>query len=215
MLRCGSHRGVFPLTKRCHSFSILQARIGDRSVLSAAAAVATGMNAETVVGNMCSVGAGCLLRSATLDAFAVVGDGCVLEEGTIMEECSELLPGSVLPAGYRVPAGEVYGGAPAEFVRELSKYEAFERRRPLVGAFLTSCVGGIARERVITSSYELRTCCRGAERHGAHLRGSLVQRLIQMGGKLACRLRSKVELRHRAATEQADGAHLRWLGRRV
>lgn len=140
VLRCGSHRGVFPLTKRCHSFSILQARIGDRSVLSAAAAVATGMNAETVVGNMCSVGAGCLLRSATLDAFAVVGDGCVLEEGTIMEECSELLPGSVLPAGYRVPAGEVYGGAPAEFVRELSKYEAFERRRHANDAYASNTV---------------------------------------------------------------------------
>ena len=153
MLRCGSHRGVFPLTKRCHSFSILQARIGDRSVLSAAAAVATGMNAETVVGNMCSVGAGCLLRSATLDAFAVVGDGCVLEEGTIMEECSELLPGSVLPAGYRVPAGEVYGGARPFGIRSFAQEDPVRAIGPAEATIFSHTLGAAANAGMLTYSW--------------------------------------------------------------
>lgn len=106
----------------------LKSRIGDGAVLATAKSVATGLNAETFVGNYSTVGAGCVLRSATLDGFCVVGDNSVLGEGSIMEECSELEAGSVLPAGHRVPAGEVYGGNPATFVRMLSKTEAFERR---------------------------------------------------------------------------------------
>ena len=101
----------------------LKSRIGDGAVLATAKSVATGLNAETFVGNYSTVGAGCVLRSATLDGFCVVGDNSVLGEGSIMEECSELEAGSVLPAGHRVPAGEVYGGNPAAPVRKLSKEE--------------------------------------------------------------------------------------------
>ena len=72
----------------------MYSRVGDGCVVHAARSVPTGMTAVTDIGEFCTVGAGSVLRSVTLDGKNVVGDACVLAEGTIMEVGAELLAGS-------------------------------------------------------------------------------------------------------------------------
>lgn len=100
--------------------------IGDRSVVLTSSVNPTGFSARTYIGDWVSIGQGCVLRSCTVDNFAVVGDGCVIQEGALVEKKAMLEPGSVLAAGMRVPTGEVYGGNPAAFIRKLGKDELQE-----------------------------------------------------------------------------------------
>ena len=97
--------------------------VHDRTVIHAARSSPTGLPAATVIGRAVTVGHGCVLRSVDIGDNCIVGDKSLLLEGSMMEKDSVLAPGSVLPPGRRVPTGELWGGSPAKFVRELSKDE--------------------------------------------------------------------------------------------
>lgn len=103
-----------------------QTSVGDRVVIGTAGSVPTGLSAAVSVGRNCTLGAGSLLRSAVLEADVILGLKCTLLEGSIVERGSILLDGSLLPPGRRVPAGQVWGGAPVHFVRAVSYGEAAE-----------------------------------------------------------------------------------------
>lgn len=97
--------------------------VGDRAVLSTAHS-AEGHVAPTLsVGHNVVIGPGALLHSCTVEDGASVGAGAVCLEGSLVEKAGQLAPGSVLHSGRRVPAGQLWGGNPAVFVRELSKAE--------------------------------------------------------------------------------------------
>ena len=97
--------------------------VGDKCVLHAASTAPTGLSAETLIGKYCTIGAYSILRSCTVEDEAVVGSRCVLMEGSLVEMNSMLGSGSVLPPGRRVPAGELWAGNPARFVRLLTADE--------------------------------------------------------------------------------------------
>eukprot|EP00887_Chlorella_sp_A99_P001949 scaffold18.g1949.t1 len=92
--------------------------IGDRTVVHSARSSPTGLSAATTIGRY-----GCLLRSTTIEDECVIGDRCILLEGSLVERNSVLAPGSVLPPARRIPSGELWAGAPARFVRKLTKDE--------------------------------------------------------------------------------------------
>ena len=50
---------------------------------------------------------------------------CILMEGSLVESHAVLAPGSVLGPGRRVPSGQLWGGAPAKYVRDLTKDEVW------------------------------------------------------------------------------------------
>ena len=100
--------------------------IQDRTVIHAARSSPTGLPAATVIGTNVTVGKSCVLRSVIIEDECVVGDKCVLLEGSLMEKNSVLEAGSVLPPGRRIPSGQVWGGNPARFIRDLSKDEKTE-----------------------------------------------------------------------------------------
>ena len=102
--------------------------IGDRTVVQSSAINPTGFSPRTYIGDFVTIGQGCILRACTVDDNSVVGDGCILQEGSLVDRGAVLEPGSLLPTGARVPAGEVYGGNPASFVRKVSKEETTEMR---------------------------------------------------------------------------------------
>jgi carbonic anhydrase/acetyltransferase-like protein (isoleucine patch superfamily) len=85
----------------------------------------TGLNSSTLIGNECIVEPGSVLRSCRLEGANIVGARSVLCEGSMMEFESVLAPGSVLPPARRVPAGELWGGNPARFIRQLTPTEVF------------------------------------------------------------------------------------------
>ena len=97
--------------------------IHDRTVIHAARSSPTGLPAASIIGRSVTIGQACVLRSVTIQDECVVGDKCVLLEGSMMEKNSVLEAGSVLPPGRRVPSGQVWGGNPARYVRDLSKDE--------------------------------------------------------------------------------------------
>jgi len=97
--------------------------IGDRAVLSTAHAVEGHVEPDLHVGSDVVIGAGSLLHSCTVEDGATIGAGSVLLEGSLVEKTAQLAPGSVLHSGRRVPAGQLWGGNPAVFIKELSKSE--------------------------------------------------------------------------------------------
>ncbi|XP_024380154.1 gamma carbonic anhydrase-like 2, mitochondrial [Physcomitrium patens] len=97
--------------------------VGDKCVLHAVSTAPTGLSAETLIGKYCTIGSFSTLRSCTVEDEAVVGQRCVLLEGSLVEMNSMLGSGSLLPPGRRVPAGELWAGNPARFVRMLTNDE--------------------------------------------------------------------------------------------
>lgn len=124
-----SHLLILPLYFPAKSSNCMQQAVSSFQgialrVVHACRTSPTGLMAATVIGRYCTVGQGCLLRSATIENECIVGDRSILLEGSLMENHSVLAPGSVLPPGRLVPAGQLWAGNPARFVRDLTKDEA-------------------------------------------------------------------------------------------
>ena len=100
--------------------------IQDRTVIHAARSSPTGLPASSIIGRSVTIGQACVLRSVTIEYECIVGDKSILLEGSMMEKNSVLEAGSVLPPGRRVPSGQVWGGNPARYVRDLTKDEKAE-----------------------------------------------------------------------------------------
>mmetsp|Transcript_9989 Transcript_9989/g.11622 ORF Transcript_9989/g.11622 Transcript_9989/m.11622 type:complete len:257 (-) Transcript_9989:235-1005(-) len=97
--------------------------IGDKTVVHAARTSPTGMDAGTYVGIFSTIGSNCVLRSCTVKRHSVVGNNCILMEGSVVESKSVLEDGTVLPPGRFIPSGQLWGGNPATYVRDLSEDE--------------------------------------------------------------------------------------------
>eukprot|EP01094_Clydonella_sp_ATCC50884_P022098 TRINITY_DN5007_c0_g1_i2.p2 TRINITY_DN5007_c0_g1~~TRINITY_DN5007_c0_g1_i2.p2 ORF type:complete len:244 (-),score=91.05 TRINITY_DN5007_c0_g1_i2:43-774(-) len=99
--------------------------IGDNCVVhvSSASHGAFGGAASTNIGNGVVVESGSILHGCELRDGSKVGSGSVVFDGAVLEEGAVLAPGSLLTANKRVPAGQLWGGRPASFMRELTPEE--------------------------------------------------------------------------------------------
>lgn len=100
--------------------------VGEGSVvctLPAGSTLKTGFPPETFIGHYVTVGAGCILKSCRIDDLVVIGDKCTILEGAIVENNTELESGTVVPAYGRIPKGQMWGGNPAEYIRDLTEAE--------------------------------------------------------------------------------------------
>jgi len=97
--------------------------IGDRAVLSTSHAVEGHVEPDLHIGSDVVIGASSVLQSCTIEDGAIIGASSILLEGSLVEKAAQLLPGSVLHSGRRVPTGQLWGGNPAVFVKDLSKSE--------------------------------------------------------------------------------------------
>jgi carbonic anhydrase/acetyltransferase-like protein (isoleucine patch superfamily) len=72
---------------------------------------------DVLIGHMAMVH-GCILRDrAFVGLGAIVMDGCEIESGAM------LAAGALLTPGRRVPAGQLWAGRPAKYVRDLTEEE--------------------------------------------------------------------------------------------
>jgi carbonic anhydrase/acetyltransferase-like protein (isoleucine patch superfamily) len=77
---------------------------------------------EVLIGHLAMVH-GCLLHDrAFVGLGAIVMDGCEIESGGM------LAAGAMLTPGRRVPAGQLWAGRPAKYVRDLSQEELAAQR---------------------------------------------------------------------------------------
>lgn len=97
--------------------------VQDRCVIHAAKTSPTGLPAATDIGKYVTVGAFSTLRSCVIEDEVIIGQRCVLMEGSLVETNAILESGTVLAPGRRIPAGELWGGNPARFVRQLTYEE--------------------------------------------------------------------------------------------
>jgi len=97
--------------------------IQDRTVIHTAKSLASGFPATATIGNYVTIGHGSTIYSSTIMDESVIGIGCVLDADTLVESHAMLAAGSVVPSGTRIPSGQLWGGNPAKFVRDLTEEE--------------------------------------------------------------------------------------------
>lgn len=72
------------------------------------------------IGDNVYVGANATLDSCDLESFAYVGMGATVSRGCTVESFGVVAAGAVLPEGTTVPSGQIYAGAPARYLRDLT-----------------------------------------------------------------------------------------------
>merc|ERR1711991_53213 len=98
--------------------------VGEGSVVTEAfGPLSDNHDGSTIIGHYVSIGPRCSIHAATVEPECRIGAGCTLAAGSYMETHSELAAGSQLPANARVPSGELWGGNPAQKIRDLSADE--------------------------------------------------------------------------------------------
>lgn len=105
--------------------------VGEGSVVTTLPAghmLKTGFVPETFIGHYVTIGSGCVLKSCRIDDLVEIGDKCTIMEGAIVENNTKLEAGTVVPAYGRIPKGQLWGGNPASYVRDLTEGETDEYR---------------------------------------------------------------------------------------
>lgn len=100
--------------------------IGKKSHVMDKAVVTTSGEEEgsnTTIGNNVVVGSCATVTSATIHDGCIIGEASQILSGAVLESNTMIQPGSVVPSGTTIPSGELWGGNPANKVRDLSADE--------------------------------------------------------------------------------------------
>lgn len=104
-------------------------RIGARSNIQDLCVlhVNPGQGWECIVGDDVTVGHRAIVHACTLHDGAFVGMGATVLDGAVIESGGMLAAGGLLAPGKRIPAGELWGGAPARKMRDIPPEERVVR----------------------------------------------------------------------------------------
>lgn len=100
--------------------------IGDNTSIYTAHALPHGIPASVNIGKNVQIESGCVIHSCIIDDDCVIGAGSVIGEGARIERGAQVLPNTVVRPGSLIPAGQVWGGNTAAFVRNLSEEEQMQ-----------------------------------------------------------------------------------------
>ncbi len=78
---------------------------------------------DVFIGDNVTVGHSCIIHACTIENNSFVGMGSILMDLSRVETNSMLAAGSLLSPGKVVKSGELWGGRPARFMRNLSQEE--------------------------------------------------------------------------------------------
>lgn len=99
-------------------------RIGKRTNIQDNSVIHTTRNLSgTYIGDEVTVGHGAILHACTLGNQSFVGMGAVVMDQAKLEDCSMLAAGSLLTPNKVVPTGQLWGGSPARYMRDLTEEE--------------------------------------------------------------------------------------------
>ncbi|RJP72886.1 MAG: gamma carbonic anhydrase family protein [Candidatus Zixiibacteriota bacterium] len=76
-----------------------------------------------LVGARVTVGHGAIVHACTVEDECLIGMGAVILDGAVVEKHSLVAAGSVVRPGFRVPAGHLVAGNPAQVKRKLTDEE--------------------------------------------------------------------------------------------
>ena len=78
---------------------------------------------KVTVGENCYVGANATLDACTIHDNAFVGMGATISRGAHVESFAVVSAGAVVQEGVTVPSGQIFAGAPAKYLRDLTQEE--------------------------------------------------------------------------------------------
>ncbi|CAI9284167.1 unnamed protein product [Lactuca saligna] len=97
--------------------------IQDHSLVHVAKSNLPGKVLPTVIGDNVTVGHSAVLHGCTVEDEAFIGMKATLLDGVVVEKHGMVAAGALVRQGTRIPAGEVWGGNPAKFLRKLKDEE--------------------------------------------------------------------------------------------
>lgn len=77
----------------------------------------------THIGDDVTIGHGAILHDCTLEDACFIGMGALVMDKAVIESGAMVAAGSLVPPGRIVKSGEVWGGRPAKFMREMTDEE--------------------------------------------------------------------------------------------
>lgn len=102
-------------------------RIGARTNVQDGTVVhVTGGGHSTIVGDDVTIGHMALLHACTLESGSFVGMRACVMDGAVVESGAMVAAGALVTPGKRVKSGELWAGAPAKFMRNLTEAEQAE-----------------------------------------------------------------------------------------
>lgn len=97
--------------------------IGDGCAIYTMNSLPHGLAASVNIGKNVVVEDGCVINACIVDDDCVIGSNSVIGQGSRIERGAVILPNSVVLPGSLIPAGQVWGGNDAKFVRNLTEEE--------------------------------------------------------------------------------------------
>ncbi|KAK4744783.1 hypothetical protein SAY87_011095 [Trapa incisa] len=97
--------------------------IQDNSLVLVAKSNLSGKVLPTTIGDNVTIGHSAVLHGCTVEDEAFVGTGATLLDGFVVEKHAMVAAGALVRQNTRIPAGEVWGGNPAKFLRKLTDEE--------------------------------------------------------------------------------------------
>lgn len=97
--------------------------IQDRAVINTVSDLETNFPADVDIGDFVTIGHGALLTSCTVGDRVLIGQGSIIQEGCDIRNDSIIAAGAVLEPYTVVPAGQLWAGNPAKFVRDVNDKE--------------------------------------------------------------------------------------------
>lgn len=99
-------------------------RIGKRTNIQDGSVIHVTRNLSgTYIGDEVTIGHGVILHACTIGNQAFIGMGaCVMDEA-VVEDRAMLAAGALLTPRKRVPTGQLWGGSPARYMRDLTEKE--------------------------------------------------------------------------------------------
>jgi gamma-carbonic anhydrase len=74
----------------------------------------------TIIGDDCLIGHMAMIHGATLQDGAFAGLGSIVMDGCVIEGGGMLAAGAMLTPGKHIPSGQMWGGRPARYMRDLT-----------------------------------------------------------------------------------------------
>ncbi len=99
-------------------------RIGARTNIQDGTVIHVSSNGHgTHIGDDVTVGHGAILHDCRIESLAFVGMQACLMDGVVLESGAMVAAGALVTPGKRIPAGQLWSGRPAKYMRDLTPEE--------------------------------------------------------------------------------------------
>ncbi len=99
-------------------------RIGSRTNIQDNAVIHVTRNfSGTYIGNYVTIGHAAIIHAATIEDECLIGMGAIILDGAIVKTGAMVAAGAVVTPNKVIPTGQIWGGNPARYMRDLSQEE--------------------------------------------------------------------------------------------